>query len=170
LGNHDLISWAKWFIFDLNSACDMKVTPAILVFFVAVILTACSKDKFETKPLLKVKSYSSKEVFQGQTLNIRITYTDKEGDLSLAPLYARRIRLNVRALGSSDNDKSDSLDTHLPEFPNKNTGEINYQQGFDFLKESISENDTLVFKFAVLDKAGHASDTITTSPIVIHLP
>ena len=40
---------------------------------------------------------------------------------------------------------------------------------YDFLKESTVENDTIMFRFAVTDSAGNKSDTVDTTPIVIHL-
>ncbi|MEI9910542.1 MAG: hypothetical protein WDO71_13245 [Bacteroidota bacterium] len=45
--------------------------------------------------------------------------------------------------------------------------QLNYD---DFLKESVSKNDTIVFRIAVTDKAGNKSDTITTDKIVILIP
>ena len=35
---------------------------------------------------------------------------------------------------------------------------------YDFLKESTVENDTILFRFAVTDRAGNKSDTVETSP------
>lgn len=148
----------------------MKTIPVILLCFLAVFMVACGKDKFETKPLLKIKDYTSKNVSSGEQLRIRINYFDKEGDLSQCLFVARRVRLNLKPLGTSDNDKADILDTPLPEFPAKDKGEISFTQKWDFLKESTTENDTLVFRFAVTDKAGNASDTITSDPIVVYLP
>jgi hypothetical protein len=50
----------------------MKTFPAIFVFSLAILLIACGKDKYETKPKLEIKDYSSKEIFAGMQLNIRI--------------------------------------------------------------------------------------------------
>jgi len=148
----------------------MKLTPLLAIFSIIFLVIACSKDKFDTTPRLEIKDYSSKNIRRNEILKIRLNYFDKEGDLSEGLLYARRIRLNVRPLGSADNNKSDSLDSYLPEFPEKVKAEINFQQTYDFLKESVSENDTIVFRFAVTDKAGHTSDTITTDKLIIYMP
>ena len=147
----------------------MRILPGIFFISLATLLIACGKDKFETKPKLEVKDYSSKEIFPGETMTIRLNYFDKEGDLSGAPVVGILRRLNIFPLAPGQ-DKVDTIATTLPEFPKKENGEIAFQLPFDFLKESTLENDTLVFRFAVTDLAGNKSDTITTDQIVIHLP
>jgi len=149
--------------------CDMRTLPVIFFISLVTLLIACGKDKFETKPKLEVKGYSSKEIFQGDMMTIRLNYFDKEGDLSGAPVVGILRRLNLFPLAPGQ-DKVDTISTVLPEFPKKENGEITFQLPFDFLKESVIENDTLVFRFAVTDLAGNKSDTITTDQIVIHLP
>ena len=147
----------------------MRSLPTIFLISLVTLIIACGKDKFETKPKLEIKDYSSKDIVQGDVMTIRMNYYDKEGDLSGAPVVGIRRRLNLFPL-APDQDKVDTFSTTLPEFPKKDNGEITFQLQFDFLKESIIENDTLVFRFAVTDLAGNKSDTITTDQIVIHLP
>ena len=146
----------------------MKTSRAIFIFSLATLLIACGKDKYETKPLLEIKDYSSKEIFLGTTLTIRINYFDKEGDLSQAPIIGILKRLNIFPLPPTQ-DKVDTVKTNLPEFPKNDNGEISFSLPYDFLKESTVENDTIMFRFAVTDKAGNTSDTVDTTPIVIHL-
>jgi hypothetical protein len=141
----------------------------ILCLLALIVLVACSKDKFQTKPLIEIKSYNSKTIakLNGNELRININYFDKEGDLSQAQFFAVRQRLNVKPLPANA-DKADTLRYQLPKFPDTDHGEITFQVGWqDFLKESPSENDTLVFRFAVADRAGNKSDTITSSKLVI---
>jgi hypothetical protein len=146
----------------------MKTFPAIFIVSLATLLIACGKDKYETKPLLEIKDYSSKEIFVGSTLTIRINYFDKEGDLSQAPIIGILKRLNLFPLAPGQ-DKVDTIKNNLPEFPKNDNGEISFSLPYDFLKESTVENDTIMFRFAVTDKAGNTSDTVETTPIVIHL-
>jgi hypothetical protein len=149
----------------------MKAIPAILILSVGIFLLACNKDKFETKPRIEVKSYSAKQIPQHGQLTIRINYFDKEGDLGTGQFYAFRKRLNGLPLGTSDADRPDTLRYPLPAFTPEDKGEIFLQLNYDdFLKESVSKNDTIIFKLAVADKAGNKSDTITTDQIVILLP
>ena len=146
----------------------MKTFPAIFVVSLAILLIACGKDKYETKPKLEIKDYSSKEIFAGSQLNIRISYFDKEGDLSQAPIIGILRRLNIFPLPPSL-DKVDTIRTNLPEFPKNDDGEITFSLPYDFLKESTTENDTIIFRFSVTDRAGNTSDTVDSAPIVIHL-
>lgn len=73
----------------------MKAITAIFASSVLVLAAACGKDKFETKPRLEIDSYNSREIVQGQQLEVRINYFDKEGDLSLSPFVAIRVRQNI---------------------------------------------------------------------------
>jgi hypothetical protein len=136
---------------------------------VLVLLVACGKDKFETKPRIEIKSYNDKTIARnnGNELRITLNYYDKEGDLSEGDFFAVRNHLNVKPLNPSTEDKSDTLRYQLPKFPDIDHGEIVFQIGYDFLKESLSENDTITFRFAVADRGSHKSDTITSAKLVI---
>lgn len=144
----------------------MKILPAILVISLVVLAIACGKDKFETKPRLEIKDYNSKEIEPNQGLKIRISYFDKEGDIDDAPMIAIRQRLNMLPPNPLQ-DLADTFRTQLPEFPAKDNGEITFELPYASLTEDLNENDTIVFRFAVTDRAGNNSDTITTDQIVI---
>ena len=148
----------------------MKLTLFILATALIATILSCGKDKFQTKPLIEIKGYNNKDIVRtplGNELTITLKYFDKEGDMSQAQFFAVRQRLNVRPLPPS-NDKADTLRYNLPSFPDETQGEIVFQLGHQsFLKESPTENDTLVFRIAVTDRAGNKSDTITTSKLVI---
>lgn len=98
-----------------------------------------------------------------RNLTVYITYTDKEGDLSEGKLYYKPIRLNKRPFPPDYN-----LDTSaLPKYPKEPQGEIQVNLLYQNLHRSDLENDTIHIRFAVTDKAGHTSDTITTEKIVV---
>jgi hypothetical protein len=151
----------------------MKVIPVLFALSLAILVVACSKDKYETKPRLEIKDYNTKEVSRGQDLRIRLNYYDKEGDIDGAWIVGIRDRLNQFPLGPND-DRTDTFPNpnnpvYLPDFPAKDFGEITFQLPYDALKESQVENDTMVFRFAITDKAGNKSDTITSDKIVVIL-
>lgn len=139
----------------------------LLAGFVLVVLIACNKDKFQTKPQITIKSYNSKEISPGNTLEVNLNYTDKEGDVGQGSFFGARVRQNIRPLAGSDNDQLDTLRYSLPEMPDIDKGVIQMKLDYNFLKESLTENDTLVFRIAIKDRAGNASDTLTTDKIVI---
>lgn len=147
----------------------MKAIPAMFAISLVIILFGCGKDKFETKPKLEIKDYSSRDIFQGMSLRIRLNYFDKEGDLNGAPVIGVLRRLNQVPLPVGQ-DKVDTFRTTLPDFPAKDNGEISFELPYDFLKESLVENDTIMFRFAVEDRAGNKSDTVDSDQVVIYLP
>lgn len=148
----------------------MKLVPAILFLSFTVLVMACGKDKFETKPLIEVRSINTKELPQNATLKIVLDYFDKEGDLGTGAFFAEKIRLNQLPLGSSSNNSADSFFYNLPDFPPRDKGEIAFELEYSRLKESLVENDTLIFRFAVSDKEGNKADTIYTEQVVILMP
>jgi hypothetical protein len=136
------------------------------------LLIACSKDKFETIPQLKIKSVSSNEVDNSAPLTIKIEFTDKEGDVS-DTLFMIRQRLNV-------NGPKTLLPSpyKLPDFPKTTKGEfelnLDYSQDITFNLDPIyipgagkNEQDTMRLKFVAKDKGGNYSDTAVLEDIFV---
>lgn len=148
----------------------MRLIFAILVLFVAI--TACKKDKFTTKPQLKIKKVNATEISGSQTLVFTIQITDKEGDFT--PYFG--IATNVPNCPASN--FSDSTLFKIPvEFINsKNTeGEIvlslaKGQRHSNFCPGpgSTFKTDTTTFSFWTKDAAGNKSDTLRSTAIIIH--
>lgn len=145
-----------------------------------MLIAGCSKDKYATKPSLKLKSVSSYDVAFGQTFIMRLEYTDAEGDLSSgdSSIIIKRIVTNCSA------PTLVYAGYKLPEIPaTKNaSGDIvvrfenstsNYlSQGFDSYNPSTcirsQRPDTTFFRFFIRDKAGNISDSVSTDkPIII---
>ena len=139
----------------------------LLAGLAAILLLACNKDKFQTKPQITISDYNSKEISQGDELEVRLNYTDKEGDVGQGSFFGARLRQNKRPLAGSDNDQLDTLRYSLPEMPNIDKGVIVMKLDYNFLKESLTENDTVVFRIAIKDRGGNASDTLTTDKLII---
>lgn len=152
----------------------MKSILAIFAFSTCIVLAACGKDKFETKPRIEFKDFNTTEVHRGEVLRIRLNYFDKEGDLNTGSFLGIRNRINKLPLSPID-DKIDTLHYSLPEFPARDNGEITFNLDWEFLKEDrrvppVGQNDTIRFKFSVTDLAGNKSDTITTDAVVVYMP
>jgi len=147
----------------------MRLIPVIAMIVFACYLVSCSKDKFQTTPKIEVKDYNSKRIPRNGNLVIRLNYFDKEGDLGKGTLYVFRKRLNKIP---PNQDRPDEPGPYvIPDFTNRDQGELRLEYREDnFLSESTSENDTMVFRIAVTDRAGHTSDTLTTDQIVVLLP
>ena len=144
----------------------MKVTHSFLFIAIIVLAAACKKDSFKTKPQISIKSYSSKTIGPGDVMRIVLEYTDKEGDLGNAQLFAAKIRLN-QILPPIALRQTDTFRLTLPTFPDKNKGTITFALDQGALKEHLVQNDTIQFRLAVKDAKGNASDTLTSDKIVI---
>jgi hypothetical protein len=152
----------------------MKFILFVLTAFF-VIVVACNKDKFLTKPTIKIKSLNTEYVPLNGNLIITMECTDKEGDVQDSVIIIK-IRLNRRVVPTL----RDTLRYKFPVFPNSPRTEIvatlDYQN--DIISASSPPNipgtnppqkelDTLIMKLAVRDRAGHTSDTVTTNRIIV---
>lgn len=139
-----------------------------------VLIAACSKDKFETKPTIEIKSLSSTQIPLQAPLQIDLEFTDKQGDLDSVCLYKVRVNSVVKT-----ERKANIFEWKLPTFPEKSKGTI--RAPFDYNNDLVAavtpstqtdapngyEPDTIIFKIVVKDKSGNVSDTAVTDRIVI---
>ena len=153
----------------------MKFRLPILLVSAVIFLLSCDKDTFETKPTIKVRSFSSNVVPNGGLFTLTLEYTDKEGDVNDSIFMMMEV-LNQSAAGElwQFND----VKYRIPKFPASRKGEIaatfvvnaqpnSYQANLPvFLSPYTFENDTVNFKIWVKDEAQNYSDTITTEQVV----
>jgi hypothetical protein len=149
----------------------MRLISAIILLL--VVTASCNKDKFTTKPQLKIKDINSTEIFGSQTLTFTIRITDKEGD------YSPYFGFATKVPSCPASEFTDSTLFHIPsEFINSKNkeGEIvlslsKSQRHSNLCPSGGSgqfKTDTTTFKFWTRDAAGNVSDTISTVPIIIH--
>ena len=157
----------------------MKNMRYITICAGILLMLACGKDKPETKPSIKIKSVSGDVVPVGGNLLFTLEFADKEGDVNDS-LYVRKIRTNTIPPVSGITIR-DSFFIIIPDFPAKANGEIllnfDYQNYLISAQEApddpnnpdpaVKISDTLIFRFALQDKAGNTSDTVQTEKIVI---
>lgn len=150
-----------------------------LAVLIALAFAGCSKDKYASKPSLKFKSISSYDVPNKGLFEIRLEYTDLEGDLSTAD-SALIIHRDVARCPSGSID----FKYKLPSVPTTKNASgdivIHFENnGTDYLNAGYatytpapcvtgSYTDTTTFKFYIRDVAGNVSDTITIDkPVLI---
>ena len=147
-------------------------TKILLALIMIGILFACSKNTYNTKPTLLIKSLDKKFVKFDESLSIQLQVTDKEGDVTDS-LFLRKIFLNKKKTPLLAND---SLHFKIPDAPNYSDGVVQVDLAYNnYLITAINPNgpgsviynDTIIFKFVLKDKANNVSDTVTTEPIVI---
>jgi hypothetical protein len=141
---------------------------------IVLLLVACDKGKFETKPQLTLKSINNTEIRFGAPLQIVLEFTDKEGDVSDTLAFIRQ-RLNA-----SDPFTAPPSYYSVPDSRNATKGEIEmkleYQTDVIFNIFPIripgsnpekNEKDTMRYKIVVHDKGGNTSDTVTIDNIIV---
>lgn len=148
-------------------------TKILFTVLVAAGLAGCDKENFNTKPTLTLRSVNTTIVPVNGTLTFEFEVTDKEGDITDS-LYVKKIRLNKRVVPTI----RDAFYLTLPEVSKVQKSFVRVDLGYEaYLKSAINpprtgnppkaENDTLQFKFVLIDKAHNASDTFTSEKIVI---
>lgn len=153
----------------------MKTYMQKLFLYSTLLLTlfiACGKDKFETKPTIEIKSIGPNPVPINSSMVVELEYTDKEGDIQDS-LFIRKIRINQKKVALTVRD---SFYLPLPgDAPEKNKGTIKltllYQDHLISAQNPGSPPnaapDSLIFRFALRDKAKNTSDTVETGLIVV---
>jgi len=136
---------------------------------------ACSKDKFQTKPSLTLKTMNGNVL--RPTLDSRLTltyeYTDKEGDVSNDTLMYYPELLNKRRLSDPVGGKYFPIYEMTPSFPKTSKGDIELNlYGGNLYRNLVTrpgedKNDTLRIRAVLFDNANNKSDTVYSDKIII---
>lgn len=142
-----------------------------LIITIAIfLLSACGKDKFKPTPKLTFKSVNTTELQREQVIRFTFEFTDKEGDISDS-IFVQKIVPNCPA--------SEFVEYfQVPSIPESGDmkGDIVLSLGYnlaaygyyDIKGPACGVNDTATFRFAIKDKAGHVSDTVSSPKIIIY--
>ncbi len=140
------------------------LTPALLM-----IAFGCSKDKYQTKPQISIKSYDPDKIIpvNGQ-MTIKFNYTDKEGDLADGQFvyYPKRVNQIPYSIPYVDSVVT-PLDSDIPD---KESGEIELRLDWLNLQQSYDETDTVMLYFVLVDRAGNRSDSIASDRFAVLHP
>lgn len=152
----------------------MKIT--LLIFSVlAIVVLACNKDKFQTKPTISIKSISGDYIPFNTNFEMTLECTDKEGDVQDTFFIFKR-RLNKRVVPTTARD---TMKIPFPVFPGTQRIELVATIVYQDILAAITpltipgsnppqkELDTLILRIAVKDKAGNVSDTIETKQLQV---
>ena len=138
----------------------------IPVLTLLLAIAGCSKSNNSSKPTLSIKSINTQVPVNG-SLDVILNFQSKSSNLSEGTFVAIRNRLNQQAL-TNGSSSPDTVTGPIPQFPNQQKGQFEFSLDWaNYLHQSDTENDTIVFKFAAIDKAGNSSDTITSPKIIV---
>lgn len=145
---------------------NIKVWVTILAVF---FLTACTKDKYKSKPGLTFKRVNTEVLNRNQSLTFTLGVTDAEGDIQ-DTIWVQEVVKNCATSGGT-------FFYLMPNFPTtKNIeGDIQvcYSYGLNLDCPAIREpqcrnrNDSSIFRFWLKDKAKNVSDTVSSPQIVV---
>ncbi|BAV07500.1 hypothetical protein FLA_3526 [Filimonas lacunae] len=136
------------------------------VIISGIVVIACKKDAYTTKPQLKYKSENSRFVTTASTLTFTLEVTDKEGDIVEDTIWASKHSLHCSA--PDDDPYPYLIPSTLPQ-----TKDLKADIEFTFstapkcaLGLGNNDDDSCYFKFWIIDKARNVSDTVS-SPLII---
>lgn len=130
-----------------------------------VVMLACNKDKFQTKPTFTIKNINSTNIGPGETLIITMNYTDKEGDLADAKIGVQKIVPDCALSNFTDTNKY-AISPDVPITRNQK-GQIELNFPYPNINPFCAFDDTATFRLWLIDKGGHVSDTAQTGKILI---
>jgi hypothetical protein len=141
--------------------------PTLLIAVVAMTFTffSCKKSS-NSKPTITLKSMDM-HVPVGGTFTATFDFKDPSSTMSQGYFVAIRQRVNKDTLTGSG-VPNDTLSAAIPNFPDQQTGQIQFTKSHaDLFEGNNNENDTLIFKFACINRQGVSSDTITSPKVVV---
>lgn len=136
-------------------------------------LAACNKDKFTTKPQVKIRSIAPSVVQNGNIINLAGSYTDSEGDIdtvfvvykwynnTTATFTDTLERFPFGSLGVPSNTRQAELEL-LYEYNTQNTG-LRILSG-------VSRDTTATLGLILKDKAGNRSDYVESEKFRLRRP
>lgn len=137
----------------------------LLVVITVLMITACGKDTFQSKPQLFLNSVSTTTVPVGGDLQIYMRLTDKEGDFQNT-IWVKKVTTKCPSSNFADSLLY-SIPGDVPHTSNFD-GEIKVSFTYAFeLQPRCTRPDTAVFSFWMKDEKGNQSDTVSTPPIII---
>jgi hypothetical protein len=161
--------------YNVLTKFELKVkrmkTKILIVFAIAVMFYGCSKNAYNTKPTISIKSISSNVLSPGGLLLFQIEFTDKEGDIQ-DTLYVQKISKVCPNEQSVQFTSPNRVPDFTPTSNLKGILEIGYGYnvnipGYQSMLSCANKTDTAFFKFWLKDKANNISDTITSEKIIL---
>ena len=139
----------------------------ILIALVSLVIFGCKKDSFSSTPSLKYKSVNINQLFPGEIIKFKLSFTDAEGDLD--SIYVEKINPTCAKSRTVDKFYLGDAITKLNSKSDELLVSFGYRvDGYPLIGEPKCDfNDTCYFRFALLDKAKHKSDTVRSENIVI---
>jgi len=140
----------------------MKRHYLVMIPILMLVAASCGKNgNFSSTPTLTFTSVTPDDVASFDSMQIVCAFTDKEGDIQDSIYYRASNGLTTDFVGYA-----------IPSFPTQKNlqGNIILQlyPGLDFpAPVGGAAADTVYISIFIKDQAGHSSDTVQTTPIIV---
>jgi hypothetical protein len=139
----------------------------LVILVAAFAVGSCNKDKFTTKPQLKLKSVNADTVFANTLFEIDVEFTDEEGDID--SVFIRKVITNKNLPPTLDKR---AIPGSVPDKTTTGRLLIRYFHGNDPFYPAIGDplgvgDDLVIYKLVAKDAAGNTSDTLELKQIKI---
>lgn len=148
----------------------------IFLFTIAAgLLAACTKDKFQTVPRVKIIDFGPSEVTKGQLIRFRASVTDKEGDVKDSVIFYRKVYATSGSLVSTDSSIRTTLKNYgIPSAANQQY-ELALTMVYGEIKPELGPiqngNNTVDRQLSVgvyvKDRAGNRSEYVESGKILL---
>ena len=152
----------------------MRYTLLFSIPLLFLVATSCSKNKFSSTPVLKFKSVNTTQLHNQELLIFTLSFTDGSPDFGSSDSS-----VFVQEIVPDCPQSTFSAYYALPSFPVKKnaSGNITVTYGYNLsgsgyssISPQCQQNDTAIFRFVLRDLNHHASDTVSSPPIVLYYP
>lgn len=148
---------------DQNQCMQSK---GLLLVSVLVLVISCTKDPASRGPNISIKSYTSTVNNNGNGFSATLSFSQSGGNISGDSLVILEHRYNQ---SYANPDHNDIFATRLPFTPSAPKAEFTAQLAWDLVQYgNQGENDTVDFKFILIDQNLKHSDTVTTGKVIIY--
>lgn len=158
----------------LSKAVNLAIIPfmkmkmlVLLASVSALIVVACSKEKYTTEPQIKFKSVSPSEAEKGDIISFTCSFTDEEGDIQDSIIFV------VKRFATIPTIDSFALKLNPDVIPEGRLGDIQIQfrygeidPNYVFLNQE-STDTPVSFGMMITDRAGHRSNWVESSQIIL---
>jgi hypothetical protein len=141
-------------------------SKSLLLISALMLALGCSKDNASSGPTIVIKSYTSAVNNDGNGFSAILTFSQSGGNISGDSLVIIEHRYNQ---SYANPDHLDTFPTLLPITPSAAKAEFTAHLAWEFIQYgNQDENDTVDFKFVLIDQNLKHSDTVTTGKVIIY--
>ena len=141
-------------------------SKGLLLISGLLLMLGCTKNGASSGPTITLKSYTNPVNNNGNGFSALLTFSQSGGNISGDSLVIMEHRYNQSYYNP---DHLETFSTRLPLTPSASKADFTAQLAWvDIQYGNQDENDTVDFKFVLIDQNLKHSDTVVTGKIIIY--